>query len=51
LKLLDDNFSKEGYKVNNKEVSVEEIEKAAQNKVLGAVLTLAGQVAGANFND
>ena len=51
FKLLEDNFAKDGYKVNNREVTTEEMEKAAQNKSFGVRFSLVSRGAGAHFDD
>jgi len=50
LKLLDVTFSKEGYTVNNKETTIEEMQKAAKGGVFGAALSLIAQGAGAHLD-
>jgi len=51
LEIFDRNFSKEGFKVQNKETTIEELGQAAKNGAFGAGFSIGAKGKGSKFDD
>jgi len=51
LKILEEKYASKGFKIQNKEVSLEEMGKIAQSGVMGAGFTLMAVGGGADFDN